>query len=51
MPGFIAGFLAAYRGARGDTLEQCVALLQKAGSEAVEALQQSACRLIPKVCD
>ena len=35
------GFLAAYRSARRDTLEQCVALLQKAGSDAVEALQQS----------
>ena len=35
------GFLAAYRSARMDTLEQCVAMLQKAGSDAVEALQQS----------
>ena len=36
-----AGFLAAYRGARRDALEHCVALLQKAGSDAVKALQQS----------
>ena len=36
-----AGFLTAYRGARRDTLEHCVALLQKAGSDAVEAMQQS----------
>ena len=36
-----AGFLAAYRAARRDTLEHCVALLQKAGSGAVETLQQS----------
>ena len=35
------GFLAAYRAARQDTLEHCVALLQKAGSDAVEAMQQS----------
>ena len=35
------GFLAAYRSARRDTLEHCVAMLQKAGSDAVEALQQS----------
>ena len=36
-----AGFLAAYRAARRDSLEQCIALLQEAGSDAVEALQQS----------
>ena len=36
-----AGCLAAYRGARRDALEHCVALLQKAGSDAVEALRQS----------
>ena len=36
-----AGFLAAYRSARRDTLEHCVALLQKASTGAVEALQQS----------
>ena len=35
------GFLAAYRAVRRDTLEHCVALLQKAGSDAVEAMQQS----------
>ena len=35
------GFLAAYRGARRDALEHCVALLQKAGSDAVEAMQKS----------
>ena len=34
-------FLGAYRAARRDTLEHCVALLQKAGSDAVQALQQS----------
>ncbi len=35
------GFLTAYRAARRDTLEHCIALLQKTGSAAVEALQQS----------
>ena len=35
------GFLTAYRAARLDTLEHCIALLQKAGIDAVEALQQS----------
>ena len=35
------GFLAAYRSARRDTLEHCVALLQKTSIAAVEALQQS----------
>jgi hypothetical protein len=35
------GFLAAYRAARRDTLEHCVALLQKASIGAVETLQQS----------
>ena len=34
-------FLGAYRATRRDALEHCVALLQKAGSAAVEALQQS----------
>ena len=34
-------FLGAYRATRRDALEHCVALLQKAGSDAVEALQQS----------
>ena len=35
------GFLTADRAARRDALEQCVALLQKAGSDAVETLVQS----------
>ena len=34
-------FLEAYRATRRDALEHCVALLQKTGSAAVEALQQS----------
>ncbi len=34
-------FLGAYRATRRDALEHCVALLQKTGSAAVEALQQS----------
>ena len=34
-------FLTAYRAARRDTLEHCVALLQKISCAAVEALQQS----------
>tara|TARA_B100000315_G_scaffold208387_1_gene203651 strand:+ start:150 stop:518 length:369 start_codon:yes stop_codon:yes gene_type:complete len=34
-------FLGAYRATRRDALEHCVVLLQKAGSAAVEALQQS----------
>ena len=34
-------FLGAYRATRRDALEHCVALLQKAGNAAVEALQQS----------
>ena len=35
------GFLTAYRAARRQALEHSLALLQKAGSEAEEALQQS----------
>ena len=34
-------FLGAYRTARRDALEHCVALLQKTGDDAVEALQRS----------
>jgi hypothetical protein len=38
----VIAFLAAYRAARRDTLEHCVALLQKIScAAAVEALQQS----------
>ena len=44
------GFLAPYRGARRDTLEHCVALLQESGTSVVESPRAKPSELHPKRC-